>query len=121
MVLFILHGEGILFSFVAHLAFGAVAVFALARGLLRAKSRVVAYLLAAYLPPTLLAGALLKDEGWTQTAATLLTLPWNMVVPCYGLDDSCPVSRSVLLICAGLNAAALVHLGNRLAKRGEDV
>lgn len=121
MLLLLLHGEGILFSFVAHLALGAVAAFALVRGLLRAKSRVVAYPLAAYLPPVLLVGVLLKDEGWTQTAAHLLTLPWNLIVPCYGLDDSCPVSRTVLLICAGLNAAALAHLGNWLANRGGDV
>ena len=121
MFLFIIHGEGIIFSAAAHLIFVVVAVLALVSGALRAKSRVIAYILAAYLPPTLLVGALLQDEGWTQTAAALLTLPWNMVVPCYGLDDSCPVTVSVLLICAGLNAAALVHLVNRLAKRGGDV
>jgi hypothetical protein len=121
MLLLLLHGEGILFSAAAHLVLGAVAGFALVLGLLRARSRAVVYLAAAYLLPVLLVGVLLKDEGRTQTAATLLTLPWNRVVPCYGLDDSCPVSRSVLLICAGLNAAALVHLANWLTKRGEDV
>ena len=119
MLLFILHGEGILFSSVAHLILGAVAGFALVIGLLRARSRAVMYLAAAYLLPTLLVGALLKTKGWTQMAAILLTLPWNMIVPCYNLDDSCPVTRSVLLICAGLNAAALIHSGNWLARRGE--
>ncbi|HLL76179.1 MAG TPA: hypothetical protein VK421_13045 [Pyrinomonadaceae bacterium] len=121
MLLLLFHGEGILFSSVAHLVFGAVAGFALVLGLLRVKSRAVVYLAAAYLLPTLLVGVLLKNEGWTQTAAILLSFPWNMVVPCYNLDASCPVSRSVLLICAGLNAALLVHLGNWLARRREGV
>ena len=121
MLLFLFHGEGILFSSAIHLALGAVAGFALVRGLLRVKSRAVLHLAAAYLLPTLLVGVLLRTEGWTQTAATLLALPWSQVVPCYNLDDSCPVSRSVLLICAGLNAAVLVHLGNWLARRREDV
>ena len=120
MLLLLFHGEGILFSLAAYLVLGVAAAVALVRGMLRARSPVIVYLLAAYLPPTLLVGALLTDEGWVQTAAYVLPLPWNMIVPCFGLDDACPVSPLVLLLCAGLNAAALVHLGNWLAKRGRD-
>ena len=121
MLFLAFHGEGILYSFLAHLFFGGVAVASLIYGLLRRRSKLGVLFASIYLLPTLAVGALLRDGGGAvraQFAASLVTLPWNLIVPCYNLDTGCDVTPVVLLICAGLNASVLYYLGLWVSRGG---
>ena len=113
MVLFAyLHGEGILFSFVIHCFFaligGAVLVYGFARhpsqpGAAAAVGYVIVTMTLALLSQSV-GSVLLESIAWT------LTLPWNRVVPCYGLSRSCHVTPGVSFVCAELNAPVLYFL-----------
>lgn len=45
-----------------------------------------------------------------ESIATILTLPWSVMLPCYNLDHSCSLSLGVSFICAELNAAVIYFL-----------
>ena len=112
MQLAYLHGEGILFSFVIHcflaLLGGVVLLYGLAKrpslpGAAAAAGYVIATVTLALLSQSL-GSTLLESIVWT------LTLPWNRIVPCYGLDSSCKLTPGVSFVCAELNAAVLYFL-----------
>ena len=112
MQLAYLHGEGILFSFLIHCFFALVGGAALLYGLARHPSPPGAAVAVGCGIVTVTLALLSQSFGSTllESIAWTLTLPWNMVVPCYGLDSSCQVTPGVSLICAGLNAAVLYFL-----------
>jgi hypothetical protein len=112
MCLAYFHGEGILFSFLIHGFFVFVGSAALIFGLLKYKSKVGAYVAIGYVG---LIGVCVFishqfNNPLTESITTLLTLPWSLVLPCYNLDDSCPLSPAVSFICAELNAAVIYFL-----------
>lgn len=84
------HGEGILFSFLAHCFFGLLGGGALLYGLARHPTRRGAAVAFGYVSATVALAALSQVFGGAllESIARTLTLPWNMVVPCYGLNDS---------------------------------
>lgn len=112
MQLAYLHGEGILFSFLIHGFFallgGAVLLYGMARHpSLPGAAAAVGYVIVTVTLALLSQGfgsVLLESIAWT------LTLPWNTVVPCYGLNSSCRVTPGVSFVCAELNAAVLYFL-----------
>ena len=104
-----LHGEGIVFSTLIHgfagLLGGAVLLFAI----YKFRSVVASAVALAYLSITVL--SVLLSQTFDNSAAAIigatLTLPWRLILPCYNLDRSCPLSAGVAFICAVLNAAVL--------------
>ena len=112
MQLAYLHGEGILFSFLIHSFFALLGGAALLYGLARRPTLLGAAVAFGYSIVTVtlallsqgFASILLENIAWT------LTLPWNMVTPCYGLGSSCQVTPGVSFVCAVLNAAVLYFL-----------
>ena len=104
------HGEGILFSFVIHVFFGLLGGVVLLYGLVRYKSLVGAAVAIGYVTLTLTVAYVSQGNLLLEWAAGVLTLPWNVVLPCYGLDRTCTLSRAVAFICAELNAAILYFL-----------
>lgn len=110
MILTYFHGEGILFSFLTHVFFGVLAGAALLYGLVKYKSLVGVTVAFVYVAVTLTVVSLSNGNLWLEGVGWALTFPWNLVVPCYNLDDSCPLSLAVALICSGLNAAVLYSL-----------
>ena len=117
MPLLYFHGEGILFSFLTHVFFAGLGAAALLYGLVRYKSLVGAYLAIVYVSVTLIVASLSQGNLWLESLGWTLTLPWNAVVPCYNLDDSCPLSLAVAFICSELNAAILYFLIVWLSRR----
>ena len=99
------HGEGILFSFLAHVFFAALGSVALLYGLVKYKSLAGVTVAFIYVAVTLIVASLSQGNLWLESVAWALTLPWNAVVPCYNLDRSCTLSLTVSLICSELNAA----------------
>lgn len=106
------HGEGILFSGLVHGLFFLSVGAALLFGLLKYSSKPGAYIAIAYIAVTLICNLLALNTGSVilAGATNLLTLPWNLVLPCYGLDRSCPLSPVVAFLSAELNAAVLYFL-----------
>lgn len=112
MLLAYLHGEGILFSFLIQVFFGVAGGAMLLYGLVRFKSSRGVAIAVGYIALTMgvtfivgrVADHRLEIAGW------VLTLPWNAVVPCYNLDDSCSLTMAVSFICAELNATILYFL-----------
>ena len=109
MTLAYLHGEGILFSFLAHAFFALLGSGALLYGLVKYNSRAGTVAAAGYGAVALiliilsqsLSSLLIETVVWT------LTLPWNQIVPCYNLDRGCQMSPAVALICVVMNGAVL--------------
>ena len=114
-MILLFHGEGILFSFLAHVFFGVVGGAALLFGLVKYKSLAGAIVAFVYIAVTLIVAALSPGSLWLESIVWTLTLPWNAVVPCYNFDDSCTLSVAVSLICSLLNAAILYFLTVRLS------
>lgn len=110
------HGEGILFSFLTHLFFGVLGGAALLYGLVKYKSLVGVTVAFVYIAVTLTVVSLSNGSLWLESIGWALTFPWNAVVPCYNLDDSCPLSLAVALICSGLNATILYFLSVWLSR-----
>ena len=116
---FLLHGEGIVFSFLAHLFISGVAVAVFVYGILKYKSLLGATVAILYVILTLicvmlsisLESPMFDSIGWT------LTLPWNMVVPCYNFDSRCPLTEGLALVCATLNATVLYFVVSWLSNR----
>ena len=104
------HGEGILFSFLTHVFFSVVGGAALLYGLVKYKSLVGVTIAVVYVALTFIVVSLSTGNLWLESIGWALTLPWNAIVPCYNLDDSCPLSLAVALICSVLNAAILYFL-----------
>ena len=116
MALAYLHGEGILFSSVIHAFFGLGGGVLLLFGILKFRSAVGAAIALAYVTTTFVC-ALLSQRFGQSSIIEVLTWPWSLILPCYNLDRSCPLSLGVAFICAELNAAILyflVVLGSRL-------
>ena len=108
------HGEGILFSFLIDVFFGVLAGGALLYGLVKYKSLAGATVAFVYVAVTLVVTSLSQGNLWLESIGWALTFPWNAIVPCYNLDQSCPLSPTVALICSGLNATILYFLIVRL-------
>ena len=104
------HGEAILFRFLIHVFFGVLAGAALLYGLVKYKSLVGVTMAFVYVAVTLTVVSLSNGNLWLESVGWALTFPWNAVVPCYNLDQSCTLSLTVALICSGLNAAILYFL-----------
>ena len=109
MTLAYLHGEGILFSFLAHIFFAVVGGGALLYGAVKYRSWAGTVAAAGYgavaLTMILLSQSL--SSLLIQTLVWTLTLPWNQIVPCYNLDRACQLSPAVALICVVLNGTVL--------------
>lgn len=112
------HGEGIVFSFLIHSFFALLGGAVLLYGLLKYKSLQSAMVAVGYMAVTLIITLLFQSLNslLLESIAWGLTLPWNMVVPCYNLDRLCPLSLGVSFICAQLNAAVLYFLVMWLAR-----
>lgn len=104
------HGEGILFSFLTHAFFAIAGAVALLFGLLKYKSLNGAITALVYVAATMLVVLLSQKSFTPETFGWLLTLPWNLVVPCYNLDSTCPLTPAVAFICAELNATVFYFL-----------
>src|SRR4026207_1096968 len=104
------HGEGILFSFLIHVFFGVLGGATLLYGLVKYKSLVGVTVAIVYVSMTLIVASLSQANLWLESLGWALTFPWNAVVPCYNLDSSCTLSRTVSLICSELNATILYFL-----------
>ncbi|HEX8176520.1 MAG TPA: hypothetical protein VF543_15625 [Pyrinomonadaceae bacterium] len=117
-----LHGEGILFSFLIHAFFFLLTSGALFFGLLKFGSKLGAYIAIGYIALTLICTLLALNLGSTklESLANLLTSPWNLIVPCYNLDSSCPLSFAVAFISAELNAVVLYFLTALSLRRRDD-
>lgn len=63
-----------------------------------------------YVALTLIVAYVSQGNLLLEWAGGVLTLPWNAVLPCYGLDRTCTLSVAVAFICAELNAATLYFL-----------
>ena len=110
MILAYFHGEGIVFSFLTHVFFGVVGAAALLYGLVKYKSLIGVIIAVLYVAVTLIVVSLSQGNLWLESFGWALTFPWNAVVPCYNLDDSCALTPAVALICSGLNATVLYFL-----------
>lgn len=112
MPLAYLHGEGILFSHLAHGFFALLGGGALLYGMARRPSWPGAAVAAGWVILTVTLALLSQSLGGVLLEAIVraITLPWNVVVPCYGLDSSCGMTPGVSFICALLNAAVLYFL-----------
>jgi hypothetical protein len=105
----LLHGEGIIISFLAHLFISGVGVALFVYGLLKYKSLLGAAVAIVYVILTLICVMLSisLESLMFESLAWALTLPWNLVVPCYNFDSRCPLTEGVALVCATLNATVL--------------
>ena len=110
MLLNYFHGEGIVFSFLIQAFFFFAGAVALLFGLLKYKSLIGAATAIVYLAATVLIVLLSQKSFMFETFGWLLTLPWNLVVPCYNGDSTCPLRLAVAFICAELNAAVFYFL-----------
>jgi hypothetical protein len=103
---------------VIHAFFGLLGGVLLLFGILKFRSAVGAAIALAYITITFVCALLSQRFGHSQSGIIeALTLPWSLILPCYNLDRSCPLSLGVAFICAELNAAVLyflVVLGSRL-------
>jgi hypothetical protein len=81
------HGEGILFSFVIHVFFALLGGAVLLYGLVRYKSLVGAAVAIGYVALTLIVAYVSQGNLLLEWAGGVLTLPWNIVLPCYGLES----------------------------------
>jgi len=109
MTLAYFHGEGVLFGFLVHVFFALLGGGVLLYGLAKYKSWAGVVAAAGYAAAALMAIILSHGLSGPLPEAVVwgLTLPWNQIVPCYNLDNACPLSPGVALICVLLNAAAL--------------
>jgi hypothetical protein len=116
---FLLHGEGIVFSFLTHLFISAVAVAVFVYGLMKYKSFPGAAVAIIYVILTLICVMLSisLESLMFESIAWALTLPWNMVVPCYNFDSRCPLTEGFTLVCAALNGTLLYFLVSRFSNR----
>lgn len=89
---------------------GLIGAAALIYGLVRYKSLVGVVMAIVYIGVTLIVVFLSQRNLLLESAGWVLTLPWNAVLPYYGLDRSCTLSLAVSFICAELNAAILYFL-----------
>lgn len=110
MLLNYFHGEGIVFGFLTHAFFAVAGAAALLFGLLKYKSLIGAAIAIVYVDATLLVVLLSQKSFMLETFGWSLTLPWNLVVPCYNLDSTCPLTPGVAFICAELNASVFYFL-----------
>ena len=119
MLLAYLHGEGILFSFLIHCFLVLLGGGVLLYGLVKYKSLPGAAVATGYIVVTLIFTFVAQTYGklLLESVAWTLTLPWNVVVPCYNLDSTCKLTVGVSLVCAGLNAAVLYLLVARVSRR----
>lgn len=112
MYLAYFHGEGILFSFLIQCFFMLLGSAALLFGLLKYRSKPGAYVAIGYIG--LIVGCVFLSQELSkpllEIVATLLTLPWSVILPCHNLDRSCPLSLGVSFVCAELNAALIYFL-----------
>ena len=118
MPLAFLHGEGVLFSFLIHCLFALLGGAVLLYGLARRPSLPAAAVAIGYVIITAALALLSQGLGSVslESVAWTLTLPWNLVVPCYNLDRSCPLRPGVAFVCGVLNAAILYFLVRWLAR-----
>lgn len=104
------HGEGILLSSLIYgilfLAGSGLLIF----GFLKDKSRHGKYFVVGYaaLVSITLIIKQLSGNLLFESFTALLTLPWSLILPCYGLDSSCTYSISETLVHAELNAAIIL-------------
>ena len=112
MYLAYFHGERILFSFLIHGFLVVLSSVALLYGLLKYKSKFGALVVLGYAGLVVASVLIYQLLGnlLFESIATMLTLPWSLLLPCYGLDSSCSLSLGVALICAELNAAIIYLL-----------
>ena len=109
MTLAYLHGEGIFFSFLAHIFFALIGGGALLWGLVKYQSWAGSVTAAGYGAVALIMIVLSQSLSslLIETIVWALTLPWNQIVPCYNLDRECQMSPAMALICAVMNGAVL--------------
>ena len=112
MYLAYLHGEGVVFSSLIYGFFLLLGGFALKFGLSKYGSKVGAYVAIGYIGFVMACGFLSLNLGSVllNNIATWLTLPWNLILPCYGFARSCSLSLGVAFVSAELNAAVLYFL-----------
>ena len=112
MALVFFHGEGILFSTLIHTFFGLIAGAALLFGVLKFRSAAGILIALAYITISLVGVWLSQKSGHSQLGnlSLALTLPWSLILPCYNLDRSCPLTLGVAFICVEINAAVLYFL-----------
>lgn len=118
MLLAYFHGEGILFSFLIQVFLGLLGGAVLLFGLVKYKSLIGSAIAVGYVAVTLtvVVFSLSVSSPKLEFAGWVLTLPWNVVVPCYNLNRSCPLSLPVSFICAELNAVILYFLVRWLSR-----
>lgn len=113
---FLLHGEGIVFSFLTHVFISAVAVAVFVYGLMKYKSFPGAAVAIIYVILTLICVMLSisLESLMFESIAWALTLPWNMVVPCYNFDSRCPVNRGFYACLCSTQRDTFVLLGFKI-------
>lgn len=113
------HGEGILFSSLIHGFALLVGGGALIFGLLKYKSKTGVYVVMAYAGLVLITTLIYQSfsNPMSESITLMPTLPWNLILPCYGLARSCSPSSGVILISAVLNAAIIYLLTAIISRR----
>lgn len=108
-----LHGEGILLGFLFQCLLALLGGVACVYGLVKHFSTPAAVIAFGYFVLTFFCALLFLRNGILalETVALALTLPWNLIMPCFDFyTGPCRLSVGGAFICAELNAAVLYHV-----------
>lgn len=110
------HGEGVLISSLIYGILFLVASGLLIFSFLKDKSRRGKYIVIGYaaVVSTTLVIKQLSPSLLFESFSALLTFPWSLILPCYGLDSLCNYSMSEMFVHAELNTA-IIYLSIALA------
>lgn len=99
-----------------------VASYVLIFGLRKYKSRIGAYVVIAYFGLVLITALIYAQfsNPLIESIASMLTLPWSLILPCSYMVHSCSLSPGAILVSAVLNAAIIYLLVAAISRRRRD-